>query len=224
MNQTAANKDKFRFFCSHCDKEFFPPKPSCTKTRILKYGLKVYCCKDCKILANGGKPSKVVNCAQCGKEISTSGKNDKRKKSDRCFCSSSCAATYNNLHKTHGTRRSKLEAWLEETLPSLYPSLEILYNDKTAINSELDIYIPSLRLAFELNGIYHYEPIHGKNKLESIQKNDANKFALCHENNISLCIIDTSKQTYFSTKNSQKYLDIICNIINENIGLTNHQA
>jgi len=44
----------------------------------------------------------------------------------------------------------------------LYPDLVIHFNKKDAINSELDIYIPSLKLAFELNGIFHYEPIFGK--------------------------------------------------------------
>ena len=37
-----------------------------------------------------------------------------------------------------------------------------------AINSELDVYVPSLNLAFELNGIFHYEPIYGEKKLNQI--------------------------------------------------------
>lgn len=71
------------------------------------------------------------------------------------------------------------------------------------------IYFPSLKLAFELNGIFHYEPIYGSDKLSSIQNNDHRKFAACHEAGISLCIIDTSKQTYFKPKSSQRFLDII---------------
>lgn len=152
-----------------------------------------------------------VSCSQCGIEMirrksSFKGKN--------VFCSQSCGATYNNTHKTHGTRRSKLEVFLEEKLKELYPNLHIVFNGKETINSELDIYIPSLKLAFELNGIFHYEPIYGADKLKSIQNNDTRKFQACLEKGIELCIVDTSKLKYFKISNVQKYLDIISSIIN----------
>jgi len=143
--------------------------------------------------------------------------NRRKNKSNRCFCSKSCAATYNNLHKTTGTRRSKLEIWLESQLQTLYPNLEILFNNKEIINSELDIYFPSLKLAFELNGIYHYEPIHGPEKLAGIQNNDHRKFQACLEQNIELCIIDTSHLTIFKPERGQCYLDIIINIVNSKL-------
>jgi hypothetical protein len=136
------------------------------------------------------------------------------KKFPNSFCSSSCAATYNNSHKKYGYRRSKLEKFLEEKLVVLYPSLEFHFNRKDAINSELDIFIPSLSLAFELNGIFHYEPIYGNDQLQSIQNNDKRKFQACLERKIELCIIDTSSLSYFKPANAQKYLDIVCNIVN----------
>ena len=86
------------------------------------------------------------------------------------FCSRSCSATFNNKNKTYGTRRSKLEVFLEKELIKLYPDLLFHFNRKDTINSELDIYIPSLKLAFELNGIFHYEPIYGDNKLSPLDK------------------------------------------------------
>lgn len=97
-----------------------------------------------------------------------------------------------------------------------YPELEILYNSKSAIDSELDIYIPAIKLAFELNGIFHYEPIFGEKKLDRIKQNDNNKFMKCQQANISLCTIDVSNLKYFKKKNNaQKYIDIIVSIINE---------
>jgi len=136
---------------------------------------------------------------------------------DRKFCSKSCAAKYNNVHKTKGTKRSKLEQWIELRLTELYPNLEMHFNRKDTIGSELDIYIPSLKLAFELNGLFHYEPIFGTDKLKQIQDNDTNKFQKCQKLGISLCIIDTSGQKYFKQSTSQKYLNIIVTVISQAI-------
>jgi hypothetical protein len=141
----------------------------------------------------------------------------KYKKIKNVFCNSSCSATYNNKNKTYGNRRSKLEIWLEEQLTSMYPNLEIHYNRKDTINSELDIYIPSLKVAFELNGIFHYEPIYGEEKLKQIENNDNRKFQACLEQGISLCIIDTSKVNYFKEKNIKPFLQIIKNIIDNKL-------
>jgi hypothetical protein len=81
----------------------------------------------------------------------------------------------------------------------------------------LDIYIPSLKLAFELNGIFHYEPIYGKEKLENTQNNDGRKFQACLECGIEFCTIDVSAQKYFKEKTSQIYLDIVTDILNKKL-------
>lgn len=108
-----------------------------------------------------------------------------------------------------------MERWIEERLRTIYPTTEFHFNRKDAIKSELDIFVPSLMVAFELNGIFHYEPIFGGIKLAQIKSNDQCKFAKCHEAGIDLCIIDVSYIKYFKPKHGQKILDIITKIINE---------
>lgn len=65
-----------------------------------------------------------------------------------------------------------------------------------------------------LDGIFHCEPIFGQDKLDKIQTNDKLKFKACAENNITLCMIDTSKQKYFKESTSKQFLDIIIYHIN----------
>lgn len=173
-----------------------------------------FCSKECHDKFQTTKTT--VNCKQCQKSFSKW--IYQIKKTNNNFCSQSCAGTYNNTHKTTGNRRSKLEVYLETKLIELYPNLDFKFNDKTTINSELDIYIPPLNLAFELNGIFHYEPIYGSEKLNQIQNNDNRKFQACLEKGISLCIIDTSSQKYFKESTSNKFLKIICDLIDKSSG------
>lgn len=133
------------------------------------------------------------------------------KKHSNHFCSRSCSASYNNTHKNKGTRRSKLEIYICQRLKEDFPQLEIYENRKDVIDSELDIYFPQLRLAIELNGIFHYEPIYGKDKLERTQNNDKQKIIRCYEAGIELMIIDVSQLNYFKENKANEYYRIIKN-------------
>ena len=170
-----------------------------------------YCSHECKFAARCKKL--VVCCGNCNKELLINPYVLRNSKSGKAFCDKSCAAIYNNTHKTHGVRRSKLEVWLEQKLSETYPNLEVHYNRKDSINSELDIYVPSLKLAFELNGIFHYKPIYGNKKLNKIKNNDNRKFQSCLENGIKLCIIDVSNLSHFKEEKAKKILNIISNLI-----------
>lgn len=114
-----------------------------------------------------------VNCANCS--ILFFKRPSEIIRSDNHFCTRSCAATFNNTHKKYGNRRSKLEHEIEKELTSSHPNLEVHYNRKDTIGTELDIFIPMLKLAIELNGIFHYKPVFGQKKLDQIRSNDLKK-------------------------------------------------
>lgn len=204
--------DKLPLECNTCKEIFFSVKKEVRKVLNNHKTVKlINCSRSCAAKYKTTKQK--VDCMNCGKSFEKI--LNQIKKSRHNFCSRSCSTTYYNKNKTHGTNRSKLEVWLEEQLKSLYPKLDIDFNGKEVIGSELDIHIPSLNLAFELNGIFHYEPIFGVDKLERSQINDKSKMNECFKKKIDLCVIDTSQQKYFKPKTSQKYLDIITQIINQ---------
>lgn len=203
--------DKLSLFCEYCNETFFVTKKTIIDAQRKNQRKQArFCSKKCHDSYQSKKI--IVLCTNCNKEFKI--KPYQQKKSKNHFCSQSCAGTYNNTHKIKGYRRSKLEKYLENELIKLYPNLKFYFNHKDTINSELDIYIPSLKLAFELNGIFHYEPIYGQDKLNQIQNNDDRKFQACIEQGIELCIIDTSQQKYFKEQLSKKYLNIIINVLN----------
>jgi hypothetical protein len=196
--------------CDICNKDIVG-RPNAEIKRAKNH----FCSKEC--VGKFWSKSKEVNCTVCDKLFIKMMNQIKKSKSGNNFCSHTCSAKYNNANRKYGIRRSKLEAYLESELKKLYPSLEILFNCKEIIKSELDIYIPSLRIAFELNGIVHYEPIYGQDKFNQIINNDKQKFIRCYEKGIELVIIDTSKQKKFTELSSIQYLTIISDIISSNL-------
>jgi hypothetical protein len=210
----AKEKDLLELECEVCKKIFKKTKINIRNAMNPK---RKESCKHCsQICSNISKIKLInVNCITCNKEILRHP--SQLKLYPLSFCGKSCASKYSNTHKKTGSNRSKLELWLEAELSIIYPNIQILYNNVDTINAELDIYIPSLNVAFEINGIFHYEPIFGNDKLNKTQFNDQRKFKLCNENNIGLCVIDTSEFKYFKPEKAKKYLDIITNIINEQI-------
>lgn len=188
--------------CSKCNKSFLKYPSDLNKSGIY------FCSNKCRYPDN---KKKIVNCLKCNKEFTKL--HAQCVKFPNHFCSHSCSASYNNTHKSYGTRRSKLEIYLEEQIKLNYPSLELICNQKSAIESELDFYFPELRFAIELNGITHYEPIYGEDKFEKIKNNDKRKIIACYEKDIELAIIDSSTCTYLNETAKNKYKSIVFELI-----------
>ena len=187
--------------CGYCEKTFYNTLKLHTQGMRTSVNKILFCSTTCsnKIRTRKGKTD--VLCINCNDSFSKH--NSQILKTKNNFCSKSCAATYNNKNKSHGTRRSKLEIYIEEKLKSEFPSISFLSNDKTIIKSELDFYFPNLKLAIEINGPLHYDPIYGKTKLLQIQNNDSFKVAVCKEANIKLVTIGNLKNCTESYANER---------------------
>lgn len=107
-------------------------------------------------------------------------------KTNHNFCSKSCAAKYTNTHRKTGNKVSKLELFLQTNLLGYI----FVYNDRKLCEGlELDIYIPELKLAFEINGIFHYKPIYGQDKLDKTQQKDKEKLDICNKKLVRLIVL-----------------------------------
>ena len=98
------NIQNYGLVCFHCGKVFLPKNRQSYNDRrsaLKRKGNKYYCCKECEILAKGEHSHHKKSCTFCGKMFKPS-------KSDSKFCSSSCAASYNNsLRKISSAQKQK---------------------------------------------------------------------------------------------------------------------
>lgn len=205
------NASRMEVDCETCGVNFTRIKSEC------KEGKSHYCSNECRPRTSG---LQTHQCKTCGSEV-------KRyasliPKNGNVFCNNSCAGIWKNKNRdVKGTTRSKLEKWLEEQLTKLYPNMNVLYNDNKLVGMELDIQIPELKLAFEINGIFHYKDVFNNGSLTRRIELDENKKKLCENIGVKLIEVDSSKQIYFTEKSSQKYLDLIIETI-DNFNITNY--
>lgn len=181
--------------CQNCGNQTVKSNGRCNES--VKNGWNFFCSIKCRY--GYQERSREFTCARCSKTIIKTPA-EIRKTKTNVFCSKSCAAHYNNRHKQTGTRRSKLERYLEQQLRLNFPSLNFLCNQKETIGAELDFYFPDLKLALELNGILHYQPIYGLGKLKRIQEIDREKGSKCAQIKIELHIFDVSGDIHLTKK------------------------
>lgn len=209
------NPEKYIILCTNCNKpiQFKNYRHYCDK--INKINLrhhKPFCSINCSNEYKRQYTNKGI-CDYCGKEfIRPNVYGDKRQ--NHVFCSQSCSAKYFNSHKEFGYRKSKAETWIVNQLKKDYPTLNIIENNVDILGKELDIYIPQLNIAFEINGIIHYKPIYGEEKFEKIKYNDKIKKELCENKNILLTTIDISDIKSFKEDKIISKYNYIKNLIN----------
>ena len=163
-----------------------------------------------------------LQCLMCGKifyktkrEILRVTRNpDSRTKMD--FCCRSCSAQYLNLFYRH---RSKFELFLEDyfiqNLPEYLPNLPMVFNCRDLFDEphEVDLYFPTIKVAVEINGRHHYEPIHGMDRFNETIKNDNAVASCCYEQGILLVVFNTSEMGHFSMQKGEQYAKPLLDII-----------
>lgn len=137
-----------------------------------------------------------LKCEGCGKQIIRLASQLKKTKHKKPYCSRSCRMShYNrNILKRTFNQRSRAEDILFDIIQKDFKFLVIKQNVRDILPSglEIDLYLPSISLAIELNGPTHYFPIYGNDKLSKIQSNDVKKRLEIHQMNINLLTIDIS--------------------------------
>ncbi len=197
--------------CDNCCK-IFPVTPNqwyARRKAKRDRGLMTYCGIDCRFAGQGKlkNPLTKCSCKECGKEVLRSAKDIRRVSNS--FCNASCSVTYTNKRQRKGRSRSKIEIYLEDKLSTEFSFLNFKFNDRTAIGLELDIYLPDLKMAFEVNGIFHYLPIFGLKPFEETEERDKRRREMCNYMGISLTEIDISKMGKFTFKSAFPIFEII---------------
>lgn len=183
-----------KLYCFNCKKSFERVKNQVQ--RAVKRRTAKYCSRTCA--RQSTSLSKNVVCENCGKMFLK--QNVEILRSSKHFCSLSCAAKYNNRNKNLGKgRRSKAEDYLFNLIQIDFPELQIIQNERNLLSSglEIDILIPNIKLAIELNGPTHYFPLFGEEKLKRIQLFDLLKQNEIIDLGYKLIIVDISSQNYF---------------------------
>jgi hypothetical protein len=180
--------------CHHCHRGFLIEKHRVERAAKRETGK--YCSQTCARHAR--RTSQEVLCVNC--KITFRKHRVELKRTLAHFCSRSCSAQYNNKRKKFGaTRRSKAEDYLCQLVRRDFPNLVLVQNDRSLLPSglEIDVFIPSLKLAIELNGPIHYYPLFGESKLKKIQAADAQKRLEIRLVGCNLLVVDISAYGYF---------------------------
>ena len=183
------------YTCLQCNKTYKRPSNS-DPSRKPNWSGKTFCSRACRGVYESLSISKP--CGFCGKLVTRPNAEFLSSKSGFLFCNKSCSCSYHNKYRRK-TRRSKHEKMLFNLIKHHFPNLKIIPNDKTMLDGlEVDIAIPELNIGIEWNGIVHFRPIYGQDKLNQIQYNDQKKLEIAKQKRINLIVIPDliSKESY----------------------------
>lgn len=94
-----------------------------------------------------------------------------------------CPHCHYDSHEEH-LYRILLETVTGKTFEKVRP--DWLKNPSSGKNMELDMFNEELGIAFEYNGIHHYKPIFGEDKLKNVQSKDKLCMKLCKKKGVKL--------------------------------------
>ena len=184
--------------CFRCGKSFLRVTSQLNKSNNL------FCGHSCSAKTNNAlRPRKTINkskrivfnkieftCPVCKTQLLVKENHIKKKK----FCSGRCRNIHNNKHIIG--QRSKIEKEFDLFLQNFYPTVKVITNDRDVLNGmELDFYFPDLKIAIELNGIWHLKPIRGQVFLDKIKNKDQYKISRCKELGINLFVLEDHKSS-----------------------------
>lgn len=156
----------------------------------------------------------IWSCPVCNKKLELTPSNATKRK----YCSGTCRNKINN--QLINGNRSKVEIALELNLREKFTNLEMSFNNRVIMsdNKELDVYIPSLQLAIEWNGIYHYKNFRGEEFLNKTKKQDFKKTEECKEKHIDLYVVkDLTSHDRFIKIEIDKIIEYIQFKLNESL-------
>lgn len=158
-----------------------------------------------KIKEKNTKPRVEFICPVCGKTLMVT----EHELKERKYCGGTCRNKVNNK-KIFGIR-SKAEIYMEGRLKNEFPNLLMMFNDREMLNGkELDVYIPSIGLAIEWNGIYHYKKIRDDGLFEKTINKDKQKVNDCVELGIELYIVkDLTSGNKFIKEETEKIIKFV---------------
>lgn len=166
-------------------------KPTAAQRWKLKKGLipGIYCSRSCKAAAS--KRRLTEKCAVCGKDTTRLMSQVRKSKSGKIFCSPECGTIWSNWKGPKFNATSILEREIGEKLKADFPDIEIELGNRTVLDSSVDIWIPGAKVAIEINGPHHYQPLRGsiKSYINTI-KNDLRKIRQAQEAGITMYVLD----------------------------------
>lgn len=170
---TRCEKLRKNVSCIYCNKKYKLSKSKIDRDRNIGN----FCSQKC--LSNYRDSKVNFNCDFCDKKHKTH-----KSTYDRAvnhFCSKKCASRYY-------CGKNLCEGIFEKTVKKTKIKYE--RNNREILNGlELDFYFPNIKLAVEINGPSHYEPIYGEKSLKQQKKRDRTKKKLCKIKNITLFVI-----------------------------------